>query len=297
MNLINFLILLLLLINSINLLQDPEQISQCGNGKATYYDATSGGNCGFGDITKSIDTAAAETIIYDNSNACGICYEVFGEKGSKIVMIADHCPGCERVIDTGRIHLDIDTRVFPYIDDKAKGRVDTSIRMVPCKVSGNVILHITETNDNYFNAYVTNYKIGVKALEISINGQNYINVKRESWNRFIARLSGNINNLKVKIIGISGEEIICANLGGVIKGDYNCGKQFSTDKFFDLYSRKVISSYKKTECCKKQSLIKNITACKVDTNPNPNPNPNPDSNHSKYLKLSILVFLLYLNIF
>ena len=41
MNLKNFLLLFLLSINSINLLQDPEQISQCGNGKATYYDAES----------------------------------------------------------------------------------------------------------------------------------------------------------------------------------------------------------------------------------------------------------------
>ena len=87
MNLRNFLILVLFLINSINLLQDPEQISQCGNGKATYYEANENGNCGFGDITSSIDSAAAETLIYDNSNGCGICYEVFGEKGSKIVMI------------------------------------------------------------------------------------------------------------------------------------------------------------------------------------------------------------------
>ena len=297
MNLRNFLIIFLLSINSINLLQDPEQISQCGNGKATYYDVTSEGNCGFGDIASSIDTAAAETIIYDNSNACGICYEVFGEKGSKIVMIADHCPGCERVTETGRIHLDIDTRVFPYIDDKAKGRVNTSIRMVPCKVSGNVILHITETNNNYFNAYVTNYKIGVKALEISVNGQSYKNVKRESWNRFITPLTGTMNSLKVKIIGISGEEIICPNFSGVIKGDYDCGKQFSTDKFFDLYSRNVISSNKKTECCKKQSLIKDITSCKVDTeyNPDENPDENPDDkNHSRYLKISLLFFLLFL---
>ena len=241
MNLRNFAILFLLSINSINLLQDPEQISQCGNGKATYYDASSGGNCGFGDIVSSIDTAAAESIIYDNSNACGICYEVFGEIGSKIVMIADNCPSCESVKDTGRIHLDIDRRVFPYIDDMSKGIVDTSLRMVPCKVSGNVILHITETNNYYFNAYVTNYKIGVKALEISVNGQSYINVKRESWNRFIASLSGTMNSLKVKIIGISGEEIICSNFSGIIKGDYDCGKQFSTDKFFDLYSRNVIN--------------------------------------------------------
>jgi len=287
MNLKIFLVLFLLSINSINLLQDPEQISQCGNGKATYYDVIGEGNCGFGDIASSVDTAAAETIIYDNSNACGICYEVFGEKGSKIVMIADRCPGCEVVTETGRIHLDLDRRVFPFIDDISKGRVDTSIRMVPCQVDGNVKLNITETNNNYFNAFPINYKIGVKALEISINDGEYKNVERNSWNRFIVSLSGNINSLKVKIIGISGEEIICPKLNGVIKGVYDCGKQFSTNKFFDLYSRKVISSNKKSECCKKQSLIKDINSCKVDTN----------YDYSNYLKISLLYFILILNLF
>ena len=98
-----------------------------------------------------------------------------------------------------------------------------------------------------------------------------------------------ISNLKVKIIGISGEEIVCANLNGVIKGDYDCGKQFSTNNFFDLYTRKVISSNKKTECCQKQSLIQNIDSCKIDTNQNPN--------HSKYLKISHLFILLFLFLF
>ena len=108
----------LLLINALFSLQEVQQISQCGNGKATYYTATSGGNCGFGDITSSIDTAAAETLIYDGSNGCGICYEVIGEKGSKIVMIADKCPSCSQVTQTGKIHLDLDERIFPQIDEK-----------------------------------------------------------------------------------------------------------------------------------------------------------------------------------
>ena len=294
MNLKCVVILFLLSINSINSLQDAEQISQCGNGKATYYDVTSQGNCGFGDIAGSVDTAAAETIIYDNSNACGICYEVIGEKGSKIVMIADHCPGCERVTETGSIHLDLDRRVFPYIDDPAKGRVKTSIRMVPCQVKGNVKLNITEINNSYFDAFPLNYKIGVKALEISINDGKYINVERKSWNRFVTFITENINSFKVKIIGISGEEIICLQSKEVTKGVYDCGKQFSTNDFFDLYSRKVISRNKKSECCKKPSLIEDINSCKVDTNYE---DDGADDDHSNYIKISLLYFLLILYLF
>ena len=168
--------------------------------------------------------------------------------------------------ETGKIHLDLDERIFPYFDDKDKGVINTSMRMVPCEVTGNVNLVITETNPNYFNAYPKNYKIGVKSLQISTNGGNYMNVERKSWNRFIMGGLNTVNSLKVKIISISGEEIICNQMKGIIQGEYDCGKQFSTNYFFDLYSKKVINEKKKSECCQKPSLIKDITSCNVDTN-------------------------------
>ena len=262
---IKYKIFILLLFNSIFSLQEVEQISQCGNGRITYYTADDNGNCGFGDIIGTIDTAAAETIIYDGSKACGVCYEVIGELGSKIVMIADRCPGCSKVTETGKIHLDLDERVFPYIDNKDKGIVDTSIRMVPCQVTGNAILHITETNANYFNAYVSNYKIGVKSLLINANNEDYIEVKREMWNRFIVSLTQITASLYVKIISFADEEIICPKMNGIIKGDYDCGKQFSTSTFFDLYSKNVININLKSECCNKPSLIQDISSCNVST--------------------------------
>lgn len=279
-------ILIFLLFNSINSLQDIQQISQCGNGKATYYGASAGGNCGFGDITGYIDTAAAEIEIYDGNNGCGICYEVIGELGSKIVMIADSCPSCSKVSETGKIHLDLDERIFPQIDIKEKGIIDTSIRMVPCQVNGNVKLHITESNNYYFNAYASNYKIGLNSLQISLNGGDYFDVARADHNRFISNIS-NLNNIKVKLISISGEEIVCYENSQIIKGDYDCGKQFSVKDFYDLYSRKIIGENEKSECCKKPSLISEINSCKVETN----------YSKSNNLRFSILsIFLLIVNI-
>ena len=261
------IIVAFLIISMKSLLEEEvQQISQCGNGKATYYDVAGEGNCGFGNIAQTIDTAAAEELIYDGSRGCGVCYEVMGELGSRIIMIADRCPGCSQVTQTGKIHLDIDERVFPYLDDKDKGVINTSLRMVPCQVTGNIKLIITETNPSYFNAYVTNYKIGVKALQISVNGGNYIDVKREMWNRFVASSLGNTNSLKVKIISFSDEEIICESVTKIINGEYDCGKQFSTDYFFDLYSKKLIKENKMSECCAKPSLIPDLSKCNVDTN-------------------------------
>ena len=79
------------------------------------------------------------------------------------------------------------------------------------------------------------------------------------------RISENINKFKVKIIAISGEEIVCPEMTGIIQGDYDCKKQFATDKFFDLYSRKVIKSNLKSECCVKPSLITDVSKCNTDT--------------------------------
>ena len=259
----NFLIFLLLLLTNSNSLQQTTQISQCGNGRATYYTTNEYGSCGFGDITGKIATAAADMEIYDVSNACGICYEVIGEKGSTIVMIADLCPGCETLKNTGVIHLDLDERIFPEVDEISKGRIDTSIRMVACPVSGNVKLHITETNDSYFNAFASNYKIGLKSLEVNINNEGFKEVKRASHNRFIQGSISNLNSIKVKLISISGQEILCYSGSNIVEGVYECEAQFSAYKFFDIYTREITSENMKSECCVKPSLISDLTKCNI----------------------------------
>ena len=101
-------------------------------------------------------------------------------------------------------------------------------------------------------------------MQININNQGYQDVPRVTWNRFIQNVSG-VNSIKVKLISISGQEIVCYDKNEIIKGDYDCGAQFSADKFFDLYSRKVIKSNLKSECCVKPSLITDASKCNIDT--------------------------------
>ena len=128
-------------------------------------------------------------------------------------------------------------------------------------------------------------------MEISLNDGEYINVERQSHNRFIADVS-NPSSLKVKIISISGEEIICPTMSGIIEGVYDCKKQFSSNHFFDLYSRTPINEKKLSECCKKPSLITDLSKCKVDTNyVDPDPYVPPKSNANN-LKIFFLFFLL-----
>ena len=284
------LFIIISLIVSSYSLKETTQISQCGNGKATYYQTDANGNCGFGDITGTIDTAAAAFDIYDGSNGCGICYEVIGEKGSKIIMIADSCPGCTTVENTGKIHLDIDERVFPSIDEKDKGVINTSMRMVPCQVTGNVKLHVTETNDNYFNAYVSNYKIGLKSLQININNAGYKDVKRETWNRFVQQGISGLKNIKIKLISISGQQVVCYDNNHIIQGVYDCKTQFNVDKFFDIYSRKIIKENEKGQCCKKPSLISDLSKCNVETDYK----DKDDSKGLKYSLLYIMGFILFM---
>ena len=131
-------------------------------------------------------------------------------------------------------------------------------------MSGNVILHITETNNYYFDAYATNHKIGIKGLQISINNGKFVDVERKTHNRFVYFNKEQISLVKVKLISISNEEIICYNQNAITKGDYDCGAQFAVKNFYDLYSRKIIQTNKKSECCQKPSLISDINTCKVD---------------------------------
>jgi len=260
MSILKTFAIIYLLLNTI----DSKQISQCANGQATYYGIDANGSCGFGDIVFTMPTAAAPLDLYDGSRMCGVCYEVIGEKGKKTFMIADSCPGCALAKNTGRIHLDLDETHFPDIDEMWKGNIKTSMRMVSCKVKGNVKLVITETNNWYFNAYVYNSKIGIKNLQIKLDPGNFIDVPRKNHNRFIMNLSGNFKQITIKVIGFSGEEIICYKNKDVIQGTYDCGKQFrDTGKFFDIFSGEEMPPDKKPKCCKKQSSISSVSQCNV----------------------------------
>ena len=101
-------------------------------------------------------------------------------------------------------------------------------------MSGNVILHITETNNYYFDAYATNHKIGIKGLQISINNGKFVDVERKTHNRFVYFNKEQISLVKVKLISISNEEIICYNQNAINKGDYDCGAQFVVKNFYAL---------------------------------------------------------------
>ena len=71
---------------------------------------------------------------------------------SKIVKIELSCPTRTNVKQNSKIHLDIDKRFFVSIDQKSKGIINTSMRMILFQVSGNIKLKIMESNNYYFNA-------------------------------------------------------------------------------------------------------------------------------------------------
>ncbi len=101
-------------------------------------------------------------------------------------------------------------------------------------VALHVILHITETNNYYFDAYATNHKIGIKGLQISIINGKYVNADRKSYNRFVYFNQEQISLIKVKLISISNEEIICYNQNSITKGDYDYEAQFTVKIFYEF---------------------------------------------------------------
>ena len=120
------------------------------------------------------------------------------------------------------------------------------------------------------------------------------------WNRFVQAGISGLNSIQVKLISISGQELICYNDKNIIEGDYDCGSQFSADKFFDIYSRKIIGEKKKSECCVKPSLITDISKCNIQTDDSDSDTPTSSSNligfslgnYFKYCLLFIIIKLL-----
>ena len=105
----------------------------------------------------------------------------------------------------------MDKRVFSSIDELNKGKMDISLRMALFQVSGNVILQIIETYNYYFDSYATNHKIGIKGLQQSIINGKFVDVDRKRHNRFVYFNQDQIILIKVKLISISNDEIICYN--------------------------------------------------------------------------------------
>jgi expansin (peptidoglycan-binding protein) len=95
-----------------------------GNGTATYYDSTDGGNCGFPSAPADHLDVALSHVEYGTADACGGYLDVVGPSGTVRVEVTNQCPECE----VG--HIDLSQTAFGRIAPMVAGQVPVSYSLV-----------------------------------------------------------------------------------------------------------------------------------------------------------------------
>ena len=130
---------LLILFYFFSLTRSLTPLSECTQGRITYYDEyTDGGSCGFG--PPKIYGAAPNQAFYNNGEKCGICYELIGPNGILYFMVDSHCPvvGNEAACSGDMFHFDLHKNGFLTIADRELGKLNVTFRMVACNHEGNI---------------------------------------------------------------------------------------------------------------------------------------------------------------
>jgi hypothetical protein len=106
--------------------------------------------------------------------ACGECYEVTSNVGTQIFRVVSACPANGNDVCQGdMVHFDIRSATsFGLVGETKAGILWMSHKKVACPVSGNVRIHVRDSNSGYLSLIVLNNKYRVDKVEIQ-NGGNF----------------------------------------------------------------------------------------------------------------------------
>lgn len=191
------------------------------DGLITFYAADGTGNCGFAPSPENLDVAAMNIGQYMDSAVCGACVEIAGPKGNLRVRIVDSCPDCP---DKG--HLDLSREAFAKLANPDEGRVKVSWHMVPCDVQGPVRYHFKDGSSQWWAAIqVLNHRLPVTKLEYWTDGA-WVEVKRESYNYFVAPSGMGSGSIKVRVTASDGQTLEDTLPGAASDKTYDGAAQF-----------------------------------------------------------------------
>eukprot|EP01135_Chromosphaera_perkinsii_P006038 Nk52_evm3s384 gene=Nk52_evmTU3s384 len=210
--------------------------AQWQDGRSTYFNGETGGNCGFGTIpVNSFPTqyiAAPNDAFYNNAKACGRCYEVectgawkesfcggqpaCKEGKSVVLQISDRCPaaGNEEWCSGDMTHFDLSQQAFDAIANTNCGAVRMRYRPVDCQFKTNMKLRFEGSNKWYVQVTVMNANGngGVTKVELK-QGGDWISLSRSPYNAWTGSLGSGISlPATFRITGNNGEVLTADNV-------------------------------------------------------------------------------------
>jgi len=209
-----------LLFGLCNAASTPQPMSPCMEARSTYYnyDSQNNGACQFGVIGGTTlpfaNVAAANQAYFNNSMACGECYELSGPSGNVLVVIADECPddGQNPLCDGKIIHFDLgEQATFNLVAPFAVGVVLEKIKKVSCPVTGNLGVYFVKGTSQYYVAFVVyNHKVGLSLVELQPNGGQYYSMTRVSNQWTYGSNQGPTVSLpyNIRLTGQTGEQLV-----------------------------------------------------------------------------------------
>jgi expansin (peptidoglycan-binding protein) len=150
-------------------------------GEATYYTFADGsGACGFDATPNDLMVGAMNAPDYGNSEPCGACAHIVGPQGEITVRVVDLCPECPKG------NIDLSPEAFQLIAPIEQGRVPISWQYVPCNVTGPVIFHFKDGDNQWWTAVqMRNHRNAISKFEVEQNGA-FVDVARVDYNYFLA---------------------------------------------------------------------------------------------------------------
>jgi expansin (peptidoglycan-binding protein) len=157
-----------------------EPVNPIHSGRATYYDATGAGACGFDASPNDLMVTAMNADEYNNAAYCGAYLEVSGPKGQVVVRVVDLCPECH----TG--HLDLSREAFAQIADLPLGNVAITWQLISPEISGPIQFHFKDGSNQWWTAVqIRNSRNPIARFEYRNNSGIWVDVPRTSYNYFV----------------------------------------------------------------------------------------------------------------
>ncbi|GAM25704.1 hypothetical protein SAMD00019534_088790, partial [Acytostelium subglobosum LB1] len=215
----------------------PYKYYSGGEASGTYYNDPHHGNCGYGNLMgrlgpKTLNIAALNSYLFNDSSQCGICYNVTVNQKWLVVTVTDRCPD-PGWCDARHTHFDLYTEAFNFLQDpNVQGTISNmTFHKIPCNRPGNLQVYFKDGWTYYYNSLmVFNHNIGIATVDVQRENKTIFEpLTRRSYNFWEPYNPwGPLGNkFKLRITSVLGETIETTINNPVSDSVVDTGYQFT----------------------------------------------------------------------